>query len=78
MQDYIESVIRPLVQGDGGEIRFVSFENDVLVVKMQGECSVCGLAGGCLKEWLGAKLRAEFGREIKIVQRIARPYFADK
>ena len=33
--------IRPFLQNDGGDIEFVSFENGIVNVKMQGACIDC-------------------------------------
>ena len=33
--------IRPFLQNDGGDIEFVSFENGIVNVKMQGACMDC-------------------------------------
>lgn len=33
--------IRPFLQNDGGDIEFVSFENGIVYVKMQGACVDC-------------------------------------
>jgi len=33
--------IRPFLQNDGGDIEFVSFENGIVNVKMQGACADC-------------------------------------
>ena len=30
MRDYIDRIIKPKLQGDGGEIDFISYENGVL------------------------------------------------
>ena len=33
--------IRPFLQNDGGDIEYVSFENGIVNVKMQGACIDC-------------------------------------
>ena len=33
--------IRPILQRDGGDVEFVSFEDGVVKVKMQGACGGC-------------------------------------
>lgn len=75
MKKYIEEYARPRVQSDGGEIRFVSYTNNVLTVKLQGECSRCPIAKTCLPEWLSGEINKKFGENIKIEQIIEKPYF---
>jgi Fe-S cluster biogenesis protein NfuA len=78
IQDYIENNIRYKVQADGGEIRFVNFENDVLTLKLQGECSICGVSRGCLKDWLTKDVSHFVGHPIQINYMISKPYFWDR
>lgn len=33
--------IRPFLQNDGGDIKFVKFENGIVYVQMEGACSDC-------------------------------------
>ena len=47
MEDKIKEVIekvRPLLQRDGGDITFVSFENGVVKVQLQGACCGCPMS----------------------------------
>ncbi len=39
--EVLDSKIRPAVARDGGDIKFVSFENGVVKVQLQGSCSGC-------------------------------------
>ena len=78
IKDYMENNIREKVQADGGEVRFVSFENDILTLKLQGECSICGVARSCLKDWLEKDVSNFIGHPIRINYTIAKPYFWDR
>ena len=51
IKELIETRVRPAVQEDGGDIEFVSFnENDgVVVVRMRGACSGCPSSAVTLK-----------------------------
>ena len=40
IQQYIENVLQPKIQGDGGWIEFVSLDGDELTVIFRGECSI--------------------------------------
>ena len=42
--------IRPAVKKDGGDIKFISFENGVVLVEMQGACKGCPYAMRTLKD----------------------------
>lgn len=75
MKNYIEEYARPRVQSDGGEISFLSFDRNVLTVKLQGECSRCPIAKGCFKEWLTGEVNKKFGSGIKLEFVIEKPYF---
>lgn len=33
--------IRPFLQNDGGDLKFVKFENGIVYIKMEGACADC-------------------------------------
>ena len=39
--DILEEYVKPAVQQDGGNISFVSYENKIVNVQLQGACSGC-------------------------------------
>ena len=78
VRDFIEEVWRPRVQADGGEIRFVSFEDRTLTVRMQGECADCPIVGSRFKSFLEQAFRDAFGQPVRLRQIIDKPYFSDK
>lgn len=78
VRNFVENVWRPRVQADGGEMRFVSVDDQTVTVRMQGECSYCPLAGSRLKSFVEKELRDEFGQTMILQQIIDKPYFADK
>lgn len=41
IKELLDSKIRPTVQEDGGDIIFMSYDNGVVKLKMQGSCSSC-------------------------------------
>lgn len=41
--------IRPFLQSDGGNIEFVSFENDIVKVRLLGNCIGCSVNQMTLK-----------------------------
>lgn len=77
MKDYIEKTIKPKLQGDGGEIDFISLENGVLTVLLQGECSKCLIVERCIS-WIEGEILRDMGERVKIVARKKKPFFWDK
>jgi Fe-S cluster biogenesis protein NfuA len=49
--------IRPHLQADGGDVRFVSYENGVVGVELQGRCGCCPMAKMTLKNGVEAAIR---------------------
>lgn len=77
MRDYINTVIKPKLQGDGGEIDFVSYENGILTVLLQGECSKCLIVDRCLS-WIESEIMRDMGESVKLVAQKKKPFFWDK
>ena len=77
MEEYINTVIKPKLQGDGGEIDFVSFENGVLTVLLQGECSKCLIVERCL-DWIKGEVKRDLSIECKSRANKKKPFFWDK
>lgn len=76
MEAYINSVIKPKIQADGGEIDFVSFENGVLTVLFQGECSKCLITDRCTA-WIENEAERDLGERITVKAYKKRPFFWD-
>ncbi len=77
MRDYIDRIIKPKLQGDGGEIDFVSYEKGVLTVLLQGECSKCLIVDRCLS-WIESEIMRDMGESVKVVAQKRKPFFWDK
>ena len=77
MKDYIEKIIKPKLQGDGGEIDFISYENGVLTVLLQGECSKCLIVERCIA-WIESEILRDLGEIVKISAIKKKPFFWDK
>lgn len=41
IESILDRTIRPALQGDGGDVQIVSFENNILTVHYQGACGSC-------------------------------------
>ena len=77
MENYVNSVLRPLLQGDGGEMEFRSFDGETVSVVLRGECSRCPVADRCLR-WLEEKTLADRGVRVRFSAVMQKPYFFDK
>lgn len=76
MEKYINEIIRPKIQGDGGEILFESFDNDILTVTMKGECSKCLILDRCI-HWIEERIETDFNKKVKINAIRRKPFFWD-
>lgn len=76
IRDYVENVLQPKLQGDGGWIEFVSFENGVLTAVFRGECSKCLILERCLS-WIECEIKRDLGVEVKVRAVRKKPYFQD-
>lgn len=61
--------IRPAVKKDGGDIKFISFENGIVLVEMQGACKGCPYAMRTLKEGVERILKT-YIPEVKEVRNV--------
>lgn len=77
MKNYIQTVIKPKLQGDGGEIDYISFENGVLTVLLQGECSKCLIVERCIS-WIESEILRDMGQRVTIAVQKKKPFFWDK
>ena len=65
----LDEKIRPAVAKDGGDIKFVSFENGVVKVQLQGSCSGCPSSTMTLKQGVQNLLR-HYLKEVREVEAI--------
>lgn len=62
----IDRKIRPGLQGDGGDLICLSYEDKVLIVKYQGACGTCPSSIGGTLEAIRAILRDDYDEEIEV------------
>jgi Fe-S cluster biogenesis protein NfuA len=62
----LDKTIRPGLQGDGGDIQTVKYENNVLLVKYQGACGTCPSAATGTLEAIRAILKDEYNPDIEV------------
>ena len=76
MEQYIETVIRQKIQGDGGEVRFAERRGDELTLVFQGECSKCLILDRCV-HWIEAEILKDLGELISVRAIRKKPFFWD-
>ncbi len=62
----LDKTIRPGLQGDGGDIQTVKYENNVLLVKYQGACGTCPSSTTGTLEAIRAILKDEYNPDIEV------------
>ena len=77
MKDYIENVLGPRIQGDGGWVEFSSLENGRLELIFRGECSKCMILNRCC-DWIAQEVEKQFNQHVTIVPSRKKPFFWDK
>ena len=77
MKEYIENVLGPRLQGDGGWVEFVSLENDTLTLIFRGECSKCLILNRCT-DWIAQKVKEDLGKTVTVIPVRKKPFFWDK
>lgn len=76
VKDYVENILQPKIQGDGGWIEFVSLEDDVLTVIFRGECSKCLILHRCI-QWIESEIKKDLNKNVKVNAVRRKPYFQD-
>ena len=76
MEKYINEKIAPKLQGDGGWVEFVSFENGELTLVFRGECSKCLILHRCT-DWIEQEIKIDLKKSVKIIAIRKKPYFQD-
>lgn len=62
--------IRPFLIGDGGDIEFIKYENNIVYVKLKGACAGCTMIDVTLKEGIEEMIISEIP-EVKKVENIS-------
>ncbi|MCD7774623.1 MAG: NifU family protein [Clostridiales bacterium] len=76
MEEYINCVLRPKIQGDGGEITFDSQDGDNITVIMQGECSKCLILNRCIS-WIEEQIEKDLRQKVTVTAIRKKPFFWD-
>jgi len=63
MSDVVEKIkevieqVRPSLQADGGDVSFVSYENNIVMVDLLGACGSCPMSTMTLKQGIEAAIK---------------------
>lgn len=77
IETYIKKIIRPKIQGDGGEVVFESLSEDgTLTLIFRGECSKCLILNRCV-DWIAEEVLKNTSKLVKIKAVRKKPYFWD-
>ena len=77
IETYIKKIIRPKIQGDGGEVEFESLSDDgTLTLIFRGECSKCLVLNRCV-DWIAEEVLKNTSKLVKIKAVRKKPYFWD-
>ncbi len=76
IEEYVEKVLAPKLQGDGGWIEFESLQDGVLTAVFRGECSKCLILNRCT-DWIEKEILRDLKIKVKVNPIRKRPYFQD-
>ena len=66
IEGILDKTIRPGLQGDGGDIQTLNYDNNILLVRYQGACGSCPSAMTGTLEAIKAILRDQFDPDIDV------------
>ncbi len=60
--------VRPSLQADGGDVAFVSYENNVVLVELQGACGSCPMSTMTLKQGIEVAIKKAVPEVVSVEQ----------
>lgn len=76
VQKYVENVLQPKLQGDGGWVEFISLKDSELTLTFRGECSKCLILHRCTA-WIEEQIKKDLNKNVKVIAVRKKPYFQD-
>lgn len=76
VQNYVENILQPKLQGDGGWVEYVGLEGDKLTLIFRGECSKCLILHRCVA-WIEEQIKLDLKKIVKVEAIRKKPYFQD-
>jgi Fe-S cluster biogenesis protein NfuA len=68
VQEILDEMVRPALQGDGGDISLIKIEDNDIYVRLVGACNTCPSAIMTMKMGVEALLREEFPVMRELIQ----------
>ena len=76
VQYYVENILQPKLQGDGGWVEYVGLEGENLTLIFRGECSKCLILYRCVA-WIEEQIKLDLKKTVKVQTIRKKPYFQD-
>lgn len=76
VQNYVENILQPKLQGDGGWVEYVGLEGENLTLIFRGECSKCLILHRCVA-WIEEQIKLDLKKTVKVEAIRKKPYFQD-
>ncbi len=76
VQNYVENILQPKLQGDGGWVEYVGLEGDKLTLIFRGECSKCLILYRCT-DWIEQQIKLDLKKTVHVEAIRKKPYFQD-
>ena len=76
IHEYVEQVLQPKLQGDGGWVEYVDLKDGELTLIFRGECSKCLILHRCV-QWIEEQIKLDLNRNVKVNAIRKKPYFQD-
>ena len=68
VQEILDDMVRPALQGDGGDISLIKIEDNSIYVKLVGACNTCPSSVMTMKMGVEALLKEEFPTMKDLIQ----------
>lgn len=66
IEEILDRTVRPYLQGDGGDLQCVNYQDNVLTVQYMGACGNCPSSEAGTLQAIASVLRNEFNPEIEV------------
>ena len=76
IQNYVETVLQPKIQGDGGWVEFDTIKDNELFLVFRGECSKCLILDRCVS-WIEEQIKIDCKKTVHVTAVRKKPYFQD-
>ena len=76
VQNYVENILQPKLQGDGGWVEYVGLEGENLTLIFRGECSKCLILHRCVA-WIEEQIKLDLKKTVMVEAIRKKPYFQE-